>query len=113
MNGFKQTKKSQNINFLYNVVAKTFNIELDKDKIKEWHGTRPFRPNSIPLIGQINELDNLYLNTGHGSLGWTNCLSSGKISADLILENYNFNKIYEQFNFLFEELKNIFKNPHS
>ena len=113
MNGFKQTNKSQNINFLYNVVAKTFNIELDKDKIKEWHGTRPFRPNSIPLIGQINQLDNLYLNTGHGSLGWTNCLSSGKISADLILENDNFNKIHEQFNFLFEELKNIFKNPHS
>jgi D-amino-acid dehydrogenase len=114
MNGANSENSSRNINFLYNAILKTFALDIDKTKIKEWHGIRPFRPNSIPLIGQIEQLSNFYLNTGHGSLGWTNSLASGKIIAHKIsAEAYSdfAESEFEQFNFLNDEFKNIFKNP--
>ncbi|MFM8186249.1 MAG: FAD-dependent oxidoreductase, partial [Alphaproteobacteria bacterium] len=66
---------------------------------------RPYRYNSTPLIGKIESLPNFYLNVGHGSLGWTNSLASGKIVADEISENH-----HKDFKFLSDDLKNIFTN---
>ena len=48
-----------------------------------WSGLRPMTPDSTPLIG-ATRYANLSLNTGHGTLGWTMSLGSGKILADLI-----------------------------
>lgn len=49
-----------------------------------WSGLRPMTPDSTPIIG-ATRYDNLFTNTGHGTLGWTMSLGSGKIVADLIL----------------------------
>jgi D-amino-acid dehydrogenase len=48
-----------------------------------WTGLRPMTPDGTPVIGRTG-LDNLYLNTGHGTLGWTMACGSGRVLADVI-----------------------------
>jgi D-amino-acid dehydrogenase len=48
-----------------------------------WAGLRPATPSNLPFIGR-SALDNLYLNTGHGTLGWTMACGSGCALADQI-----------------------------
>ncbi|MCJ2183543.1 D-amino acid dehydrogenase [Novosphingobium sp. 1949] len=48
-----------------------------------WSGLRPMTPDSTPIIG-ATRYSNLYLNTGHGTLGWTMACGSGQVIADLI-----------------------------
>lgn len=49
-----------------------------------WSGDRPMTPDSLPLIGKSGGFENLYLNTGHGALGWTLCHGSAQLISDLI-----------------------------
>ena len=53
------------------------------DDMKFWAGLRPNTPDGPPIIGPT-PYSNLYLNTGHGTLGWTMSLGSGKLLADII-----------------------------
>ncbi len=48
-----------------------------------WTGLRPMTPDGTPLVG-ATPLDNLYLNTGHGTLGWTMACGSAQLLADQI-----------------------------
>ncbi len=48
-----------------------------------WSGLRPMTPDSTPIIGGCG-WSNLTLNTGHGTLGWTMSLGSGKVAADIV-----------------------------
>ncbi|MCP5267847.1 MAG: D-amino acid dehydrogenase [Zoogloeaceae bacterium] len=48
-----------------------------------WAGLRPATPSNVPLIGR-SRLGNLWLNTGHGTLGWTMACGSGAALADLL-----------------------------
>ena len=49
-----------------------------------WSGLRPMTPDSTPLIGRTR-FDNLFLNTGHGTLGLGPCpLGSAKLTADIV-----------------------------
>jgi D-amino-acid dehydrogenase len=48
-----------------------------------WAGLRPATPSNVPLIGRTR-LRNLFLNTGHGTLGWTLACGSGRAAADVI-----------------------------
>ena len=52
-------------------------------KVENWAGLRPATPSNVPLIGRT-KLKNLFLNTGHGTLGWTLACGSGKALADLV-----------------------------
>ena len=49
-----------------------------------WAGLRPATPGNLPLIGR-SSLRNLFLNTGHGTLGWTLACGSGRAFVDLIV----------------------------
>ncbi|NLJ92681.1 MAG: D-amino acid dehydrogenase [Aeromonadales bacterium] len=51
-----------------------------------WTGFRPATPDGTPIIG-ATPYKNLWLNTGHGTLGWTMGAGSGKLIADLISGN--------------------------
>ncbi|MEO8145492.1 MAG: D-amino acid dehydrogenase [Betaproteobacteria bacterium] len=55
----------------------------DPAKAQFWTGLRPSTPSNIPYIGRT-KYPNLFLNTGHGTLGWTHACGSGRIVADLI-----------------------------
>ena len=50
---------------------------------EQWAGLRPATPDNVPLIGRTR-LANLFLNTGHGTLGWTLACGSGAALADLV-----------------------------
>jgi Glycine/D-amino acid oxidases (deaminating) len=48
-----------------------------------WTGLRPATPDGTPVVG-ATPYRNLFLNTGHGTLGWTMACGSGKYLADII-----------------------------
>ncbi|MFC3124543.1 D-amino acid dehydrogenase [Pseudoroseomonas globiformis] len=48
-----------------------------------WCGLRPMTPDGTPVIGPTR-YPSLFLNTGHGTLGWTMSCGSGKLAADLV-----------------------------
>jgi D-amino-acid dehydrogenase len=50
-----------------------------------WTGLRPMTPDGTPILGRAPGWDNLLVNTGHGTLGWTMACGSGKLLADLTL----------------------------
>lgn len=56
----------------------------DLEQASFWTGLRPMTPDSTPIIG-ATQYKNLFLNTGHGTLGWTMACGSGKLISDLVL----------------------------
>ncbi|NBC36450.1 FAD-dependent oxidoreductase [Novosphingobium sp. FSY-8] len=55
----------------------------DSAKAEFWTGMRPMTHDSTPVVGPT-PIGNLWLNTGHGTLGWTMACGSGQLLADLI-----------------------------
>jgi D-amino-acid dehydrogenase len=55
----------------------------DPAKAQFWTGLRPATPSNVPYIGK-SKLKNLYLNTGHGTLGWTHSCGSAHVLADIV-----------------------------
>jgi D-amino-acid dehydrogenase len=51
--------------------------------VERWAGLRPATPSNVPLIGRTR-LRNLFLNTGHGTLGWTLACGSGRALSDIV-----------------------------
>lgn len=51
--------------------------------VERWSGLRPATPNNVPIIG-ASPVRRLYLNTGHGTLGWTLACGSAAALADLM-----------------------------
>ncbi len=60
-----------------------FPSAADYDHPQYWTGLRPSTPSNRPLIGRAHYA-NLFLNTGHGTLGWTEGPGSGRALADII-----------------------------
>lgn len=54
----------------------------DPGQAEFWAGLRPQTPDSVPVIGRTR-FKNFFLNTGHGTLGWTMNAGSGRVIADL------------------------------
>ena len=57
--------------------------DFDVSSVNEWGGYRPMTPNSRPLVGPTS-VEGLFLNTGHGMLGWTLACVSGHDVAALL-----------------------------
>ncbi len=55
----------------------------DASRAEFWAGLRPTTPSNVPYIG-ATRYTNLFLNTGHGTLGWTHSCGSGRALADLV-----------------------------
>ena len=55
----------------------------DLQQASFWTGLRPTTPDGTPIVG-ATPYRNLFLNTGHGTLGWTMACGSGRLLADLI-----------------------------
>jgi D-amino-acid dehydrogenase len=65
------------------VVRDLFDGAGDLARGELWTGLRPMTPDGTPIVG-ASPYPNLYLNTGHGTLGWTMACGSGKLLADLV-----------------------------
>ena len=81
--GYSRALNTRRCNNLVQRAREMFPSALDFDNVRFWSGLRPVTPSSVPLIGRT-ALRNLYLNTGHGSLGWTMGAGSGRVLADLV-----------------------------
>ncbi|MGB0206170.1 MAG: D-amino acid dehydrogenase [Neptuniibacter sp.] len=73
-------KRRANVEF---VVGDLFPGGGDIEKAEFWTGLRPMTPDGTPILGET-KYSNLFLNTGHGTLGWTMSLGSGKYVSDVI-----------------------------
>ncbi|TSA14755.1 MAG: D-amino acid dehydrogenase [Betaproteobacteria bacterium] len=68
------------------IVARTFELFPRAGRPHEaqfWAGLRPATPGGVPCIGRTS-YPNLYLNTGHGTLGWTMACGAGAAIADIV-----------------------------
>lgn len=101
MCGIKEAinKNDREFDFIESKIKSTFSDFGNLNEAVKWSGYRPVRPNSIPLICEVKKYGNLYINAGHGHLGWTLSFASGRIIEDLV-NGYDVNA----FRFLAEEL---------
>ena len=68
---------------LEHVVTDLFPRGGDVKRAEFWCGLRPMTPDGTPVVGGTR-LPNLFLATGHGTLGWTMAAGTGRVMADLI-----------------------------
>jgi D-amino-acid dehydrogenase len=70
------------VDILRRASAELLGIDAAGD-IEPWCGLRPMTPDSRPIIGW-SPLDGLFINSGHGMLGWTLACGSARLTADMI-----------------------------
>ncbi len=81
--GFDLTLRSHRRDTLEQVVQDLFPGCANLRSGSFWTGLRPMTPDGTPVVGPSG-LDQLWLNTGHGTLGWTMACGSGELLADLM-----------------------------
>ena len=81
--GFDMTLSPRRKATLVHSVEDLFGGAGDQSRAEFWCGLRPMTPDGTPIVGR-SPVDNLFLNTGHGTLGWTMAAGSGRLLADLI-----------------------------
>jgi D-amino-acid dehydrogenase len=69
---------------LGNYVRHAFGSAVDLENPVYWTGLRPTTPAGPPYLGRIRHFENLWINAGHGQLGWTMSLGCGEILAQRI-----------------------------
>jgi D-amino-acid dehydrogenase len=83
LNGYNLELNSVRCAALTQCALAWFAGAVDVAEPEYWTGLRPATPSNVPLIGRTR-YPNLYLNTGHGTLGWTMGAGSGKALAEII-----------------------------
>ena len=83
LNGYNTALRASRRQTLEHVVSDLFPNSGDWRAAQFWTGLRPMTPDGPPFLG-ASPLANLYLNTGHGTLGWTMAAGSGRVLADLM-----------------------------
>jgi len=81
--GYDTSHKPSDFAFMKGVVEELYPDGADYERAEMWAGLRPMTPNNLPFFGR-RRFHNLFLNTGHGHIGWTMSHGSARITADLI-----------------------------
>ena len=81
--GYNQGYRPNDFRALLATARELFPNGGDYENAERWAGLRPMTPSSVPILGRA-VYRNLYLNVGHGHVGWTMCCGSGKFVADLV-----------------------------
>jgi D-amino-acid dehydrogenase len=81
--GFSLQLREARRSTLNHVVTDLFPQGGDMTQSEFWCGLRPMTPDGTPILGETH-LPNLYLATGHGTLGWTMAAGTGRVMSDLI-----------------------------
>ena len=84
--GHDVTLSPRRVETVRHVVRSLFPDAGPLEQADAWCGLRPATPDGTPVIGGCR-YPNLWLNTGHGTLGWTMACGSAKVVADLIKGN--------------------------
>ena len=83
LNGYHRDLNTVRCEAIVRRVEQLFPGAGDTTQARFWTGLRPATPSNVPIIGR-SKLGNLYLNTGHGTLGWTHACGSGKSIARIV-----------------------------
>ncbi|MBL8807766.1 MAG: D-amino acid dehydrogenase, partial [Rhodospirillales bacterium] len=83
ISGFDTTLRESRRATLTHSVGDLYPGGGDLSRATFWCGLRPMTPDGPPVIGRT-PVGNLFLNTGHGTLGWTMACGSGRALADLV-----------------------------
>lgn len=81
--GFDNRLEPKRLALIKRQALETFPLAGDYSQAIEWAGMRPATPTGVPLIG-ASAYRNLWLNLGHGALGFTLACGSGQLLAELI-----------------------------
>jgi len=81
--GYDRTHSAKDFAHMLATIKGLFPDGADYAKAEQWAGLRPMTPKGTPILG-TSPLSNLFLNTGHGHIGWTMSLGSARIVADAI-----------------------------
>ena len=81
--GFDHSLKAERQATLTHSVEDLFGGAGDQSRASFWTGLRPMTPDGTPILGR-SPIENLFLNTGHGTLGWTMAAGSGRVLADIV-----------------------------
>ena len=85
--GFDKTvpaERTANLVGLVEAIFPEFAEIMDRDALNPWAGLRPMSCDGVPILG-TTPVEGLFLNTGHGHLGWTTAAASGRTLADTIM----------------------------
>lgn len=83
INGFDLSLPAKRKTTLDFVVNDLFPDMGDPSQAVFWTGLRPMTPDGTPVLGRTRYMG-LFLNTGHGTLGWTMAAGSGRVVADMV-----------------------------
>ena len=83
LNGYDRDLNRVRCEAIVRRVEELFPGAGDASEAQFWTGLRPATPSNVPIIGR-SKLPNLYLNTGHGTLGWTHACGSGRSVARIV-----------------------------
>ena len=83
LNGYDRDLNRVRCEAIVQRVEQLFPGAGDATQAQFWTGLRPATPSNVPIIGR-SKLPNLFLNTGHGTLGWTHSCGSGKSIARIV-----------------------------
>ncbi|MEQ1754329.1 MAG: D-amino acid dehydrogenase [Micropepsaceae bacterium] len=86
--GYDATIRQPRIDYLMSVLGKIYPrlaANVHPDDCTFWAGLRPMSFDGVPTISRT-KLSNLFLNTGHGHIGWTTAAGSARLVADMILD---------------------------
>ena len=83
LDGYSLSIPPARTRLLMHVFRQLFPRAADTERAVFWSGLRPMTPDNTPIIGPT-PIRGLYLNTGHGTLGWTMSCGSGRLIADIL-----------------------------
>ena len=83
LNGYTRELNMTRCEAITRRIRELFPDACDYDNPAYWTGLRPLTPSNVPYIGKTH-FGNLFLNTGHGTLGWTMGCGSGRAIADIV-----------------------------
>ncbi|WP_026472223.1 D-amino acid dehydrogenase [Alkanindiges illinoisensis] len=83
LNGYSTELNEVRCKAITRRVLQLFPDAVDINRVQYWTGLRPATPSNVPYIGR-SKIANLFLDTGHGTLGWTHACGSGRALADIM-----------------------------
>lgn len=86
LEGQRRHLREARLNVLRSGFQRRFPSGADLKLAKAWAGFRPMLPDGPPALGRVAAFDNLVLNAGHGTFGWTLAAGCAEVVADLIDE---------------------------
>lgn len=83
LNGYERDLNTTRCEAITRRTRELFPNACDYENPTYWTGLRPLTPSNVPYIGK-SRISNLFLNTGHGTLGWTMGCGSGQAIAEIV-----------------------------